>query len=754
MMGTGLRRLMTLLALVCALLGFGSGIAMAAVPTSYFTLGTNLQPVPAPPPYNAIGAIYTELLTWHGHSLGQLNEPAQIYIDNTPQHNLWIVDKDNNRVIELQDSVNSQGVPSFNKVLLVIGGPNAKGNYALNKPEGVAVGPQGIIYIADTGNQRIATFAPNGTFLANLNPQNSATWKSQNVPFQPSSVAVSSRGDLYITIPGQTFGLAHFNSNGKFLGFFAPNQLGFTATLFYDIGQLLTSQAQKNQQAVVTNPEVYSVYYGPDGYLYTTSLSVGSKQIRRLNIVGTDTLNTAANHPQYYIPFPALPYYVQSQIVSNAQNAPAGGFSGSLPRFIAVGVDKNGIISALDSLTGFVYQYGPDGKMLYTFGGPSSVSGVMGYFQDPTGLAVTPGGYVLVDDAILDNIQIFQPTQFALLAQKGIGLYVNGFYKQAEKPWNQLLKLDANYDLAHDQLALGYLAQGEALGAISTVFHAQLGYFSKAIHQYYLARDKVGFGTAFGWYRHVWMRINFAWVFGLFLLAWLLVYLAVKFGGPYLRNHPLSFQGAWVRGQFARVFPMMWRVVKHPPEAFFELKYEDQGTLAQGVVLVVLAFVVHLLNLAWTDFDFSPLVAGHSNMLYTSTQFLLPLATWILANYFVGDLYDGEANLAEVITGSAYAMVPFIFLQLPFALFTHALAPSDGIFPWLILGEKIWLVYLFFTQVRVLHNLEWGKAIKASIMTLIGIGVLWTMALIVIGLGVQAVTFVHQVIQDLILLRS
>jgi hypothetical protein len=199
---------------------------------------------------------------------------------------------------------------------------------------------------------------------------------------------------------------------------------------------------------------------------------------------------------------------------------------------------------------------------------------------------------------------------------------------------------------------------------------------------------------------------------------------------------------------------MMWRVVKHPPEAFFELKYEDQGTLAQGVVLVVLAFVVHLLNLAWTDFDFSPLVAGHSNMLYTSTQFLLPLATWILANYFVGDLYDGEANLAEVITGSAYAMVPFIFLQLPFALFTHALAPSDGIFPWLILGEKIWLVYLFFTQVRVLHNLEWGKAIKASIMTLIGIGVLWTMALIVIGLGVQAVTFVHQVIQDLILLRS
>lgn len=743
----GLRYLIAVFAFVFALVGLGSAAAFAAVPTLNFTMGTNGQPVPAPPPYKAVGAIYTEMLTYHGQSLGQLNQPQDILIG--PNGNLWIVDTQNNRVIEIADTPNANGVPQFTHVLLVIGGPNATGESKLNKPQGVAIGPDGLIYIADTGDGRVAVFAPDGTFLTNLNPSASATWKREKVPFNPTHVAVGPNGGMYITIPGQTFGVAHFNSNGRFLGFFAPNHLGFTATLFYDLGQLLTSQAQKNQKAIVSQPEVNNVYEGPDGYLYTTSLSVNSKQIRRLNSVGTDTLNTPTRHLVFALPFTSLPFYVQAQIINrnNGTNFNA--------KFVSVGVQSNGVISALDTLTDFVYQYGRDGKLLYTFGGQdSSGKGVLGLFENPTSVAVTSNGYVLVADALEEDITVFQPTQFAALAQQGISLYTSGHYRTAETPWRQILQMDANYDLAHDQLALGYLSQGELLGSFAGALTQEEVYFSKAIHQYYLAKDQKGFGTAFGWYRHVWMRINFTWVFAAFLATWLLVYLLVKFGGPYLRKHPLVFHGAWARGQFARIPPMMWRVVKHPAEAFFQLKYEDQGTLAQGVVLIVLAFVVHVANLAWTDFQFSTLIPGRSNLTYTAAQFLLPLGTWIVANYLVGDLYDGEANLAEVLTGSAYALVPFILLQLPYALFSHALVPTDGVFKWLYLFQKLWIIYMFFTQVRVLHNLEWGKAVKASLMTLIGIGVIWTMILIVVGLGAQAYDFVTQIMQDIALLRS
>jgi DNA-binding beta-propeller fold protein YncE len=731
-------------------------LALAAVPTLNFTQGTNGLPVPAPAAYQAVRAIYTETLTYNGQPLGQMNQPQDVYIDNI-WHNLWVVDTGNNRVIELAPDPDQYGVPRYDQVLLVIGWPNPQGPYVLKEPKGVCVGPDGVVYVADTGHGRIAAFAPNGTYLKDLNPGASLTLRQQNVKFVPDKVAVDERGTIYVAIAGQPYGLAEFNSSGQFLGFFAPNALSLVENLRYRIGKLLQTQEQKAQQAQVLPPEVNNVYVGADGYIYTTSVSVNSKQIRRLNVVGTDTLNVPGTDIHYGLPLAALPRYVIEAIIQNQQNQMAQGNRFSLnagPLFVSIGVDKNGIITALDQLTSFVFQYTRDGMLLYTFGGLDVGGGVLGLFQLPTAVAVTPEGYVVVSDGLEQNLQVFEPTSFAQLAQQASLLDYEGRYIEAQQYWQKILDMDTNYDLAHDEMGQGYLAYGELQGSDPSGYPVELSYFAKAIQEFYLANDKQKFGTAFGWYRHVWMRMNFTWIFLCFLGFWLAVYLAVRVVGRRVRERPIAFHGAWVRNQFVRMVPMAWRVIKHPSEAFFQLKYEGQGTLYQGLVLIGVAYLVHLGNLVWTNFDFSQINRGQTNLLYNSTQFILPLITWIAANYLVGDLYEGEANLAEIITGSAYAMLPFIVLQLPYALFSHALVPSDGVFKFLNWFQRLWLMYLFFTQVRVLHNLEWGEAIKASVMTLVGIGVIWTMFLIVTGLGQQAYAFIREIIQEIMLLRS
>ena len=746
-----LRRLLALFAFV--MVASVPMTALAAVPTLYFTQGTNGIPVPSPAPYKPVKAIYTEVLTYHGRSLGPLQQVNDIYIDNTPQHNLWVVDTQGNRVIELAQNPNKHGVPQYNKVKLVIGWPKPTSKtspYALKGPLGVAVGPHGIIYIADTGNGRVAAFTPNGVFLKDLNVTTSKSLQAQNFKFAPERVAVDARGTIYVVNAGTPYGLAEFNSNGQFLGFFAPNILSFTSTLKYQISKIFQTKAQKSQQASILPPEVNNVYVGPDGYIYTTSVDVSTRQIRRLNDVGTDTLNLPGTNVNYGLPINALPTYVFQNIMESHSSGPVS----LTPLFVSIAASKTGIITALDQLTNYVFQFSRGGKLLYTFGGLDNGNGVLGLFEQPTAVAVAPKNEVLVSDAQESNITVFQPTRFGQLVQEASLLYSQGHYRQAQKPWSQVLAYDTNYDLAHAELGKGYLARGELLGSNPSVLPTELGYFAQALHQFYLANDKTDYGTAFSWYRHDWMRINFSWVFLAFLGFWLVVYLLIKVVAPRLRAHPVGFQGAWARNQFVRAFPMMWRVIKHPAEAFFQLKYEAQGTLYQGLLLIGLAYLMHLINLMVIAFDFSPLVKGQTNLLYTSSQFLLPLATWIVANYLVGDLYEGEANLSEVITGSAYALVPFILLQLPLAVASHSLVPTDHIYGVLVGVQLIWVGYLFFTQVRVLHNLEWVQAFKASMMTLVGIGVLWTMFVIVFGLGQQAVLFVHQIYQEIMLLRS
>jgi hypothetical protein len=734
-----------LLSLAGAAVGVGMpGMAAAAVPTNYFTLGTDLFPVPAPAPYTPVKAIYAETYTWHGQSLGPFSNIQDVFVDS--KGDVWVVDTGNNRIVEFN--------PTLTKVLLVIGGPNATGPAALNGPEGMAV-RNGLVYVADTGNSRLAVFAAsNGAYIDQLQPLNeSLTLRSLQVKFVPEKVAVGEDGTIYVAIAGQPYGLAKFSPTGQFEGFFAPNNVGYN--LGYHIAKLLESPQQRAQNAPILPPEVNNVLIGPNGYIYTTSVDTTSDQIRRLNAVGTDTLNLPGTNLIYGLPISSLPEYVFQNLNEQAASSSGPISANALqPLLVSIAVDKNGVMTVIDQLTDYVMQYSPDGHLLYTWGGLDNGDGILGLFEQPTAVAQLPNGDILVSDGLENNLTIFKPTQFAKDVQQGAVDYYSGQYRRAIRPWTEALKYDSDYDLAHDEIAEGLLSEGEGLGSTPSVYKAQLALFSQAIRQFYLAGDKTGFGEGFAWYRHIWMRLNFTWLFLTVLGGWLFLWLLNKYLRAYLRDHPIEFYGAWVRNQFVRMWPMAWRVLRHPAEAFFQLKYENQGTLYQGLVLIALAFVLQIMRLAWTDFDFSPLVPGRTNLLVNAGQFLLPLATWIAANFMVGDMYDGEADLSEIIYGSAYALMPFIVMALPLTVLSHTFAPSDGFYPFFVWLQKIWVLYMFFTQVRVFHNLEWNQAFKASLVTVVGIGVLWTMMAIGIGLGEQVYSFVTQIIQEIILLRS
>ena len=93
-------------------------------------------------------------------AVAQLNDPQSVAFDNAG--NLYIADEDNERIRMISpsgiiSSIAGDGTKNFSGD----GGPAS--NSELNLPEGIAVGPNGSVYVVDSGNKRVRVLIPTVT---------------------------------------------------------------------------------------------------------------------------------------------------------------------------------------------------------------------------------------------------------------------------------------------------------------------------------------------------------------------------------------------------------------------------------------------------------------------------------------------------------------------------------------------------------------------------------------------------------------
>ena len=146
--------------------------------------------------------------------------------------------------------------------------------------------------------------------------------------------------------------------------------------------------------------------------------------------------------------------------------------------------------------------------MLWAFG---AIGQYEGAFNAPIALDHIGRELICLDQRDM-SITVFTPTEYGNLIYDANNTYAKGDYDGSGELWDEVLKFNANYNMAYRGIGRALLRQGK---------------YSEAMEYFKMAHDRQNYGRAFRLYRKEWVEKNIGWVVGI-LIAVIVLYLAKR----------------------------------------------------------------------------------------------------------------------------------------------------------------------------------------------------------------------------------
>lgn len=305
-----------------------------------------------PDPYAEAHVDLQTMQVWGtvGTEPSQFNHPRGVAVG--PDGNVYVVDSDNNRVQVFDANGNYlRGWGSNCNLSSGLGCTDAQGRGQFQEPWGITVAADGRVYVADTWNHRVQVFDADGTFLTMWGTYGQSDSDS-TLLYGPRDIAIDTSGHVLLTDTGNKRVMV-YDQDGRFV-----HQLGGGGS-------------------------------GPGQFEEPVGIGVDGQG----NIYVADTWNQRIQvfDPDYnYLwEWPVDAWYGESVV-----NKP----------FLAV--DSAGRVYVTDPEGYRVAVYGEEGDLVATFGryGYDETS-----FTLPTGVDVTHDGYIYVTDTDGQRVMKFLP---------------------------------------------------------------------------------------------------------------------------------------------------------------------------------------------------------------------------------------------------------------------------------------------------------------------------------------------------------
>lgn len=635
-----------------------------------------------------------------------LKRPQDLFIDRKDE--IYIADTDNNRIVHL----NRDG--EFLREI------TAKG---MKSPQGVFVASDGTIYVADTGNKRILKLSASGELLAEYGRPESR-FIDESFHYEPTNLVVDARGFMYVISNGSYQGIIQLDPEGRFYGFYGTNMT--EVSLMDIVRKLFYTEEQLSRQVRTLPSTIRNIHIDEQGFIYTVS-ATDKEQVKKLNIRGENQWKDKkfGIEPR----FRRRSQAAETQQTDSKQEVQKSGLTD-------ITVDRAGNLVAIDKVSNAVTQYGPNGELLFFWTGPVTIgSPQLGISQSPVAVDTNSNNELFVLDDSQNLIHVLKPTEFGMLLHKATSLSQEGKYAESEPVWREVLRLNALYSPAYQGLAEAAYYKED---------------YKEALRLFKLSGDVGGYSDSYWQLRLQWFQRHFSVmaniVFAAAILIW--IFYRSKKRMRFLTQGSQRLRGFLGKNKLLVQLRHAFTILRHPIDGFTDLRYRQKGGYLSAFLLLLFVTLVLLAKEYYTSFTFMPVPSNERSGSFLMTGAVTWL-TWVVCNYLIGSIRQGEARFKDVFVGSSYALFPIVILGLPLAAVSNIMTLSESsIYGFFQTGMLIWCGCLFFWKIQSLQNYGVGETVGNILLTAFAMIIAWVLISIIAGLSSELQNFFYTIYQE------
>ena len=662
---------------------------------------------------------------------GKIDTPSDIEVDDAG--NVYIADAKNNRIVILDKYYKAKSI-----LLNFVNGQGIADK--LKNPQGVFITSAKYvagelvpakIYVCDTGNSRIVTFTRDSEEFFDIIPAPESELFGNDSIYTPVAVAVDNYDRLYVVSSTTIDGIIVMTDEGDFTGFVGAQKVTLSAW------EKLWKRFQTEEQKEQTEQKVSSAFNNitlTGDFIYVTTSSIDEMQVTG----AIDSKNKSGD----FSPVKMLNAAGDEIMRRNGFFPPAGEvdhkqvkasdeiFGASTVVDVAIGPEKTW--SIIDQKRSKVFTYDFDGNLLFAFGdmGAEAGSQLGNIPKDALAGIVYHEDKMLLLDKNSATFTVYSRTEYGDILIRALANQNARQNDKAIEDWTEILKRNSNFDAA-------YIGIGKAL--------YRNGAYEESLEYFQSAYDTENYSLSFKEIRKDWLS-KYIILVPIFVVA-LCIGLVKFFGFAKKYNKRISVTKG--KRTYAQELMYVFHVIFHPFDGFWDLKHEKRGSVRAGATFLGITILAFWYQGIGQGYIINP--RGDTMTFFGAVLAVgVPFALWVVANWCLTTLFEGEGSLKDIFITTSYSLLPLVFVIVPTTIASNfVLTEEANLLSVIVVFGFVWAGFLIFFGSMVTHDYTMGKNFIMTLSTILGMLIIMFIALLFSTLLGKLVSFVTNIVTEL-----